>query len=123
MSRAGTSRSNVGRNVGIEYRFAQGRLECVPSLGGGQRRSRHDTAARSAEAGRHRAEMPVVATQTIEPLFEREGRWLFHCHLLVHMSSEYKSMKPLATGSWMPILAMQHATSDATGMAGMVLGI
>jgi FtsP/CotA-like multicopper oxidase with cupredoxin domain len=39
------------------------------------------------------------------------------------MSSEYKSMEPLPTGSFMPILAMQHAMSDATGMAGMVLGI
>ena len=67
--------------------------------------------------------MPIGATRTIQPLFEREGRWVFHCHLLVHMSSEYKSMEPLPTGSFMPNLAMQHAMSDATGMGGMVLGI
>jgi manganese oxidase len=67
--------------------------------------------------------MAIGDTMSIEPVLEREGRWLFHCHLLLHMSGEYRLMEPLPIGSFMPAIGVHHAMSDATGMAGLVLGI
>jgi manganese oxidase len=67
--------------------------------------------------------MLIGETRSIEPVLEHEGRWLFHCHLLVHMSAEYRLMEPLPPGSNLPALGMYHTTSDSMGMAGLVLGI
>jgi manganese oxidase len=62
-------------------------------------------------------------TRSIEPLLEHEGRWLFHCHMLVHMSAEYRLMEPLGIGVFLPAVGPHHLMSDSTGMSGLVLGI
>ena len=68
---------------------------------------------------------PLVVTQLISPggtmamtwVPEREGNWLFHCHMMIHMSRRITvpEGKPLTT----------HAEHDSTslGMSGLVLGI
>ena len=66
---------------------------------------------------------PVGGTRVIEPLLEREGRWLFHCHLLTHMSAEYRHLAPSPPGAWLPAEGVHHQALDATGMWGMVLGV
>src|SRR5262249_29284126 len=67
--------------------------------------------------------MPVGGTMTIAPLLDREGRWLFHCHLLNHMSSEYRYLAPAGPGAFLPAEGVHHAAPDSTGMWGLVLGI
>jgi len=67
--------------------------------------------------------MLIGDTRSVELLLDHEGRWLFHCHLLVHMSGEYRFMELLPAGSNMPALGMHHSMADATGMSGIVLGI
>src|SRR5262249_60962564 len=62
-------------------------------------------------------------TRTIAPLLEREGRWLFHCHMLSHMSAEYRYVEPGGGGDFQPAVGMHHAALDSTGMAGLVLGL
>ena len=67
-------------------------------------------------------EQPMVVTEhavpgeTFEILWtpERPGNWLFHCHMLVHMTP----------GAGSPVAAdHEHATGPSGGMAGLVLGI
>ena len=67
--------------------------------------------------------IPVGGTRSIALLLENEGRWLFHCHLLVHMSSEYRYLAPGNPGDFFPAEGIHHAALDSTGMAGMVLGL
>jgi len=49
----------------------------------------------------------------------QEGRWLLHCHMLDHMSDEYRyfGARTFASG------ANGHSEHGAAGMAGLVLGI
>jgi FtsP/CotA-like multicopper oxidase with cupredoxin domain len=67
--------------------------------------------------------IPQGATRTIALLLEREGRWLFHCHMLSHMSAEYRHIEPGGPGTFQPAVGMHHAALDSTGMAGLVLGM
>ena len=68
--------------------------------------------------------IPTGDTRSIALLLEREGRWLFHCHMLMHMSAEYRYLEPIVPGAGLrPAAGMHHATADSTGMAGLVLGI
>ena len=68
--------------------------------------------------------IPVGGTRSIAPLLEREGRWLFHCHMLMHMSAEYRHLEPIVPGAGLrPAVGAHHAATDSTGMAGLVLGI
>jgi len=62
-------------------------------------------------------------TRAYTLLLEREGRWLFHCHLLAHMSAEYRHLAPTVPGSFQPAIGTHHAAPDSTGMWGMVLGL
>jgi FtsP/CotA-like multicopper oxidase with cupredoxin domain len=81
------------------------------------------------------AERPLIVTKFIESgqnfdmtwVPERAGRWLFHCHMLIHMSPPEWSMlveKPEKSAVTEP--AHEHSypaeTPDA-GMRGLVLGI
>jgi FtsP/CotA-like multicopper oxidase with cupredoxin domain len=66
---------------------------------------------------------PQGDTRTIAPLLVREGRWLFHCHMLSHMSAEYRHIEPGGPGTFQPAAGVHHAALDSTGMAGLVLGI
>jgi FtsP/CotA-like multicopper oxidase with cupredoxin domain len=74
------------------------------------------------------AERPLVVTKHVNPaetfdmtwVPERSGRWLFHCHMLQHMSPPERS--PDAN----PANAPAHAhdgNSESAGMGGLVLGI
>jgi len=67
--------------------------------------------------------IPQGDTRTISLLLEREGRWLFHCHMLSHMSAEYRQIEPGGPGTFQPAAGMHHAAMDSTGMAGLVLGM
>jgi FtsP/CotA-like multicopper oxidase with cupredoxin domain len=81
------------------------------------------------------AERPLIVTtfmgsgQTFDMTWvpERVGRWLFHCHMLVHMSPpEWKMLVERPVQGVVPTRAHEHAypaeTQDA-GMGGLVLGI
>ncbi len=67
------------------------------------------------------ADRPLVVTQLVRPgatfdmtwVPERPGRWLFHCHMLGHMSPSAKLPQPHAA----------HAGPERAGMGGLVLGI
>jgi len=67
----------------------------------------------------------IGGARSVDLLLEREGRWLFHCHLLLHMSAEYRQMEPYTPGSgtWLPAVGMHHAAPDPSGMSGMALGL
>jgi len=68
--------------------------------------------------------IPPGGTRSITLLLEREGRWLFHCHMLMHMSAEYRYVEPIVPGAGLrPAVAVHHAGGDHAGMAGIVLGI
>ena len=68
--------------------------------------------------------IPAGGTRSIALLLEREGRWIFHCHMLMHMSAEYRYLEPIVPGAGLrPAVGVHHAAGDSTGMAGLVLGI
>lgn len=68
--------------------------------------------------------IPAGGTRSFALLLEREGRWLFHCHMLMHMSAEYRELEPIVPGSGLhAAVEMHHAALDSTGMSGLVLGI
>jgi FtsP/CotA-like multicopper oxidase with cupredoxin domain len=80
-------------------------------------------------------ERPLIVTKFIESgqnfdmtwVPERAGRWLFHCHMLIHMSPPEWQMlveKPEQGAVTVPVHEQAYSaeTRDA-GMAGLVLGI
>lgn len=81
------------------------------------------------------AERPLIVTRFMETgqtfdmtwVPERSGRWLFHCHMLIHMSPpEWRRLveKPEQGAVTMP--AHEHsypAETQHAGMGGLVLGI
>ena len=68
--------------------------------------------------------IPVGGTISITLQLEREGRWLFHCHMLMHMSAEYRFLEPIVPGAGLrPAGGIHHGVADSGGMAGLVLGI
>ena len=76
-----------------------------------------------ATADRH----PVVTqllrsggTMTMTWTPEREGNWLFHCHVMHHVSPERRLTPPARPGS----AHAAHDNHDASaGMAGMIIGV
>jgi FtsP/CotA-like multicopper oxidase with cupredoxin domain len=64
--------------------------------------------------------LPIAGTFDMTWVPERSGRWLFHCHMVAHMSPP--EMSPgLAPAAAHPY---EHgAEPDSAGMAGLVLGI
>lgn len=81
------------------------------------------------------AERPLVVTRVIDSgqtfdmtwVPERAGRWLFHCHMLIHMSPpEWKKLVEMPEPGVVSTPAHDHTypaqTQDA-GMGGLVLGI
>src|SRR5262245_11752191 len=68
--------------------------------------------------------IPPGGTRSIALLLEREGRWLFHCHMLMHMSAEYRHLEPIVPGAGLrPAVTVHHANDDSSGMSGLVLGL
>jgi len=87
----------------------------VDSLGDGMRDQQISTADRHS-----------VVTQLLAPggtmamawTPEREGNWLFHCHIMQHVSPQRRLSAPSASHGH------EHASHDASGgMAGMIMGI
>src|SRR6185295_9129434 len=78
-----------------------------------------------AAADRH----PVVtqllrsgSTMTMTWTPEREGNWLFHCHIMHHVSPERRLSAPPPPQDAYP--HAPHASHDASaGMAGMIMGV
>lgn len=62
----------------------------------------------------------VGETRSFTWLPPREGRWLFHCHILAHMSAEYRYIDPVTLD---PAVGMHYAAEDSIGLGGLVLGI
>ena len=62
--------------------------------------------------------LPPGGTMTLTWVPEREGNWLFHCHIMNHVSPQRRlSGPPQPRGD-------HHANHDgAVGMAGMILGV
>ena len=68
---------------------------------------------------------PLVVTQMISPggtmamtwVPEREGNWLFHCHMMIHMS------RRIAVPEGTLLTAHAEHDSQSLGMSGLVLGI
>jgi len=68
---------------------------------------------------------PMVVTQMISPggtmamtwVPEREGNWLFHCHMMIHMS------RRITVPEGKPLTAHAEHDSTSLGMSGLVLGI
>ncbi len=83
----------------------------------------------SVDAGRGRQVVtqmvPPGGTMTMEWTPEREGRWLFHCHVMHHVSPDRRiGTVPTDPHRHDASGAHAHAARDPSlGMAGMVLGI
>jgi FtsP/CotA-like multicopper oxidase with cupredoxin domain len=61
--------------------------------------------------------MPPASTMSLAWTPERPGNWLFHCHLMHHVSTERRLTRPAET-------AHDHGDHDrSSGMAGMILGV
>jgi FtsP/CotA-like multicopper oxidase with cupredoxin domain len=61
--------------------------------------------------------LPPAATMSMTWTPERAGNWLFHCHLMHHVSTERRLNRS-------PSADHGHAGHDASsGMAGMILGV
>jgi len=83
----------------------------VESLGNGLRDVPNDDAHRRRVVTQL---VPSGGTMTMAWTAEREGNWLFHCHIMSHVSPERR----LAGGEG------AHSHHDASaGMAGMVVGV
>jgi manganese oxidase len=81
--------------------------------------------------------LPSGGTLTMEWTPEREGNWLFHCHIMSHVSPERRFEAGTALGGSHPAHGSSHSASHAApshadhgvshdpslGMAGMVLGV
>jgi len=67
--------------------------------------------------------LPPGRTMMMNWTPEREGNWLFHCHIMSHVSLERRIVKP--TGAQVGAhSAHEHGEHDhAAGMAGMILGV
>jgi manganese oxidase len=62
--------------------------------------------------------VPSGGTMSMTWTPEREGNWLFHCHIMHHVSPERRLSAPAEPGT------DHHAAHDASaGMAGMIMGV
>ncbi len=94
----------------------------------------HVDAVGDGESEQHYSEgqRRMVVTETVNPghtfdmtwLPERAGNWIFHCHILDHMSD---AMTPVIFGPGGPPATTEHShpaySDDGMGMAKLVLGI
>jgi FtsP/CotA-like multicopper oxidase with cupredoxin domain len=66
--------------------------------------------------------LPSGGTMSLRWTSEREGNWLFHCHIMAHVSPERRLGAAAANAS--DTVHHHHGQHDPSlGMAGMVLGI
>ena len=66
--------------------------------------------------------LPSGGTMTMTWVPEREGNWLFHCHIMAHVSPE-RRLAP-SDGQHARHTSAAHARHDrSAGMAGMIVGV
>ena len=66
--------------------------------------------------------LPSGGTMTMTWVPEREGNWLFHCHIMAHVSPERRLAE--SDGTHSPHTTAAHAQHDkSAGMAGMIVGV
>ncbi len=63
--------------------------------------------------------LPVGTTMSLSWIASRAGNWMFHCHLVTHISGVLR----LAEGSTASAAHAPHADHAERGMAGLVTGI
>ena len=64
------------------------------------------------------------STMTMTWTPEREGNWLFHCHIMHHVSPERRLARPEQTDGDGQAGHAAHGNADpAMGMAGMIIGV
>lgn len=89
----------------------------LDAVGDGERNQVFDEAARPLVVTKHVARGGSFDMTWVP---ERSGRWLFHCHMLGHMSPPEP---PLGPSSAAVSVHTHGADSVASGMGGLVLGI
>ena len=70
--------------------------------------------------------LPSGGTLSLEWTPEREGNWLFHCHIMSHVSPARRLVAPASSAGNYAAHDAQHDHAEpepSRGMAGMVLGI
>jgi FtsP/CotA-like multicopper oxidase with cupredoxin domain len=68
--------------------------------------------------------LPTAGTMTMTWIPERAGNWLFHCHVMHHVSLDRRLGEDGAHAHPSPDSAARHHAHDAaSGMAGMVIGV
>jgi FtsP/CotA-like multicopper oxidase with cupredoxin domain len=95
----------------------------VDSLGNGQTDAIFDAAGRRRVVTQL---LPSGGTMTMTWMPEREGNWLFHCHIMHHVSPARRLIADAATHAHHGATA--HAAGEgppdeSLGMAGMVVGV
>jgi FtsP/CotA-like multicopper oxidase with cupredoxin domain len=93
----------------------------VESLGNGLRDQKVAPADRQAVVTQLlRSDATMIMTWTPE----REGNWLFHCHIMHHISPERRLADAPRTGGDAHADHANHGAQDASGgMAGMIIGV
>jgi len=81
----------------------------VEATGDGTRETRHTATTRPPVVTER---VPTGGSFTMSWVPERAGNWLFHCHMLKHMTSQTDSGAPAT-----------HHSPTADGMAGLVMGV
>lgn len=80
-----------------------------------------------AAADRHSVVTQLLrsgATMTMTWTPEREGNWLFHCHIMHHVSPERRLGEPARAAGDPHTAHAHHDDHDASaGMAGMIIGV
>lgn len=92
------------------------------SVGDGERDRPFEEGQQPQTVTRH---MLAGSTMFLEWSPEREGRWIFHCHMVAHMSDEMDLNKHPPDGSKPPPETAHSGkhSEEAAGMGGLVLGI
>jgi FtsP/CotA-like multicopper oxidase with cupredoxin domain len=88
----------------------------VNSVGDGFRDQKFDEDQKPQTVTRH---MPPGSTMSLDWTPEREGRWIFHCHMVAHMIDHLDlNAHPLD-----PNAPKGKPSEESAGMGGLVLGI
>jgi FtsP/CotA-like multicopper oxidase with cupredoxin domain len=94
----------------------------LSSVGDGERDQPFEEGHQPQTVTRH---LPGGSTMSLEWSPEREGRWIFHCHMVSHMSDEMNLNQHPPDGSKPPPekAHVEEHSPEAAGMGGLVLGI
>jgi FtsP/CotA-like multicopper oxidase with cupredoxin domain len=107
----------INTTIGPHAMHLHGSYYRVDSVGDGNRDTIYGAADRRQVVTEH---MNGGGTMTATWIPERPGRWLFHCHMLEHMSPEQSL---LGFGKENHAHGGDAALGHASGMKGLVMGI